>query len=173
MQLPEDIAAFDVPDTEKAAAIPVLRKLQREYPLPFAAEWSVSDVGEWLDHKGYGALKKSFAKRKLVSLLCFLSSVGFQLLLAPLGWSYPVQSNNHPAGLDGGSRQLSSSAVARCERAEGVAQPQPSGCCQLERARGGSMAEDRGVGPLGACTPSTQGTIPCVVGAGMRVHILV
>ena len=48
MQLPADLAAFDVPVAEKTAAFPILRKLQHDYPLPFAAQWSVADVSDWL-----------------------------------------------------------------------------------------------------------------------------
>ena len=47
MHLPADLAAFDGQVAEKTA-FPVLRKLQHDYPLPFAAQWSVADVSDWL-----------------------------------------------------------------------------------------------------------------------------
>eukprot|EP00045_Choanoeca_perplexa_P018313 m.286663 g.286663 ORF g.286663 m.286663 type:complete len:2432 (-) comp17779_c0_seq1:271-7566(-) len=91
MQLPEDLAAFDVPVAEKTAAFPVLRKLQQDYPLPFAAHWSVADVGEWLDHRGYGALKKSFAKRKLDgATLCNLTTTQLDTMEVPANYRHQL-----------------------------------------------------------------------------------
>jgi hypothetical protein len=38
--------------------------LQAEYPAPLMAHWSVADVGEWLDHRGFQQ-RRNFARHKI------------------------------------------------------------------------------------------------------------